>query len=156
MPNSQLSALRTADWDQMVDINIKGVLNGVAAVLPTFVAQKSGHVVATSSVAGLKAYPTVGVYCGTKWFVRGFMEALRLESVMEQTNIRPTTVYPAAIKAELLETITDKNISAAAKAMYDKVGISPDRIADVVAYVIDAPADTTICDLTVGPVLESW
>nr|WP_277755946.1 SDR family oxidoreductase [Rosenbergiella epipactidis] len=74
MPNSNLSALRTNDWHQMVDINIKGVLNGVAAVLPTFTAQKSGHVITTSSVAGLKAYPGGAVYGGTKWFVRDFME----------------------------------------------------------------------------------
>src|SRR3954469_766616 len=74
MPNSPLSALKTDDWHQMVDVNIKGVLNGVAAVLPTFVGQKSGHVIANSSVAGLKAYPGGAVYGGTKWFVRDFME----------------------------------------------------------------------------------
>lgn len=87
MPNSQLSALRTSDWRQMVDVNIKGVLNGVAAVLPTFIEQKSGHVIATSSVAGLKAYPGGAVYGGTKWFVRDFMEVLRMESALEGTNI---------------------------------------------------------------------
>ena len=70
MPNSPLSALKTDDWHQMVDVNIKGVLNGVAAVLPTFIEQKSGHVIANSSVAGLKAYPGGAVYGGTKWFVR--------------------------------------------------------------------------------------
>jgi NADP-dependent 3-hydroxy acid dehydrogenase YdfG len=74
MPNSPLSALKTDDWHQMVDVNVKGVLNGVAAVLPEFVARKSGHVIATSSVAGLKAYPNGAVYGGTKWFVRDFME----------------------------------------------------------------------------------
>jgi NADP-dependent 3-hydroxy acid dehydrogenase YdfG len=101
MPNSPLSALRTDDWHAMVDVNVKGVLNGVAAVLPTFTQQKSGHVIATSSVAGLKAYPDGAVYGGTKWFVRDFMEVLRMESGLEGTNIRTTTIYPAAINTEL-------------------------------------------------------
>lgn len=91
MPNSPLSALKTDDWDRTVDINLKGVLNGVAAVLPTFVEQKSGHVITTSSVAGLKAYPGGAVYGGTKWFVRDFMEVLRMESAQEGTNIRTAT-----------------------------------------------------------------
>lgn len=107
MPNSMLSALKTDDWHQMVDVNIKGVLNGVAAVLPTFTRQKSGHIIATSSVAGLKAYPGGAVYGGTKWFLRDFMEVLRMESAMEGTNIRTANIYPAAINTELLSTISD-------------------------------------------------
>jgi NADP-dependent 3-hydroxy acid dehydrogenase YdfG len=83
MPNSPLSALKTDDWHAMVDVNIKGVLNGVAAVLPTFIEQKSGHVIATSSVAGLKVYPGGAVYGGTKWFVHDFMEVLRMESAQD-------------------------------------------------------------------------
>lgn len=112
MPNSPLSALKTDDWHQMVDVNIKGVLNGVAAVLPTFTEQKSGHVITTSSVAGLKAYPGGAVYGGTKWFVRDFMEVLRMESAMEGTNIRTATIYPAAINTELLDTISHKESGA--------------------------------------------
>jgi len=108
MPYSPLSALKTDEWHRMVDVNVTGVLNGVAAVLPTFTEQRSGHVLATSSVAGLKAYPNGGVYCGTKWFVRGFMEVLRMESALEGTNIRTATIYPAAINTELLDTITDE------------------------------------------------
>src|SRR5437763_1481630 len=79
MPNSPLSALKTDDWHQTVDVNIGGVLNGVAAALPTFIKQKSGHVIATSSVAGLKAYPGGAVYGGTKRLVRDSMEVLRME-----------------------------------------------------------------------------
>lgn len=156
MPNSPLSALKTGDWHRMVDVNIKGVLNGVAAVLPTFIAQKSGHVIATSSVAGLKAYPNVAVYCGTKWFVRAFMETLRMESAMEGTNIRTATVYPAAINTELLDTISDKGTADAAHALYHQYGISPDRIANVVAFAIDQPEDTTINEFTVGPANQPW
>src|SRR3954463_9141745 len=106
MPNSPLSALKTDEWNQTVDVNIKGVLNGVAAVLPTFVSQKAGHVITTSSVAGLKAYLGGAVYGGTKWFLRDFMEVLRMESAQEGTNIRTATIYPAAINTELLDAIT--------------------------------------------------
>lgn len=156
MPNSPLSALKTDDWHQMVDVNIKGVLNGVAAVLPTFTGQKSGHVIATSSVAGLKAYPNGAVYGGTKWFVRDFMEVLRMESAMEGTNIRTATIYPAAINTELLATISDQGTARSMQNTYDKYGIAPDRIADVVAFAIDAPEDTTINEFTVGPANQPW
>lgn len=156
MPNSMLSALKTDDWHQMIDVNIKGVLNGVAAVLPTFMKQKSGHIIATSSVAGLKAYPGGAVYGGTKWFLRDFMEVLRMESAMEGTNIRTANIYPAAINTELLGTISDAGTARAMQGIYDKYGIAPDRIANVVAFAIDQPDDTTINEFTVGPANQPW
>ncbi|MEC0304814.1 SDR family oxidoreductase, partial [Terribacillus saccharophilus] len=106
MPNSPLSQLKTDEWNSMIDVNIKGVLNGIAAVLPTFTTQKSGHIITTSSVAGLKAYPGGAVYGATKWAVRDLMEVLRMESAQEGTNIRTATIYPAAINTELLDTIS--------------------------------------------------
>jgi NADP-dependent 3-hydroxy acid dehydrogenase YdfG len=156
MPNSPLSALKTDDWHQTVDVNVNGVLNGVAAVLPTFIEQKSGHIVATSSVAGLKAYPGGAVYGGTKWFVRDFMEVLRMEPAMEGTNIRTATIYPAAIGTELLGTISDKDTAEQMRSVYDTYQISPDRIASVVAIAIDQPEDTTINEFTVGPANQPW
>jgi NADP-dependent 3-hydroxy acid dehydrogenase YdfG len=156
MPNSPLSALKVDDWHQMVDVNIKGVLNGVAAVLPIFMEQKHGQVIATSSVAGLKAYPGGAVYGGTKWFVRDFMEVLRMESAMEGTNIRTATIYPAAISTELLGTISDQNTAESMHNVYDQYGISPDRIADIVAFAIDQPQDTTINEFTMGPANQPW
>jgi NADP-dependent 3-hydroxy acid dehydrogenase YdfG len=156
MPNSPLSELKTDDWHQTVDVNIKGVLNGVAAVLPTFIDQKSGHVIATSSVAGLKAYPGGAVYGGTKWFVRDFMEVLRMESAMEGTNIRTATIYPAAINTELLGAISHEDTAEQVRDLYDQYGISPDRIANVVAIAIDQPEDTTINEFTVGPANQPW
>lgn len=156
MPNSPLSSLKTDDWHQMVDVNIKGVLNGIAAVLPAFIEQKSGHVVATSSVAGLKAYPGGAVYGGTKWFVRDFMEVLRMESAMERTNIRTATIYPAAINTELLNTISQRQTLDQMQNTFDKYGISPDRIANVVAFAIGQPEDTTINEFTVGPANQPW
>ncbi|EKF43474.1 hypothetical protein NA8A_05563 [Nitratireductor indicus C115] len=156
MPSSPVSALKTDEWDRMVDVNIKGVLNGVAAVMPTFLKQKSGHILATSSVAGLKAYPGGAVYGGTKWFVRDFMEVLRMESAMEGTNIRTATIYPAAINTELLGTISDQQTADAMKGLYANFGISPDRIADVVAFALDMPEDTTVNEFTIGPARQPW
>jgi NADP-dependent 3-hydroxy acid dehydrogenase YdfG len=156
MPNSPLSALKTEEWHQTVDVNIKGVLNGVAAVLPTFISQKSGHVITTSSVAGLKSYSNGAVYGGTKWFVRDFMEVLRLESAQEGTNIRTATIYPAAINTELLEVITDQEVSESMTALYKRYGISPDRVANVVAFAIDQPEDTNVNEFTMGPTRQPW
>src|SRR4051812_36679148 len=156
MPNSPLSALNTDAWHQTIDVNIKGVLNGVAAVLPTFIEQKSGQVIATSSVAGLKAYPGGAIYGGTKWFLRDFMEVLRMESAMEGTNIRTATIYPAAINTELLGMISHQGMADQMQKIYQQYGISPDRIASVVAVVIDQPEDTTINEFTVGPANQPW
>ena len=156
MPTAPLSAMKTDEWHRTVDVNIKGVLNGVAAVLPTFLEQKSGHVVATSSVAGLKAYPGGAVYGGTKWFVRDFMEVLRMESAQEGTNIRTATIYPAAINTELLDTISHEGSAEAMEGLYARYGISPERIASVVAFAIDQPEDTTINEFTVGPANQPW
>jgi NADP-dependent 3-hydroxy acid dehydrogenase YdfG len=156
MPTAPLSAMKTDEWDQAVDVNIKGVLNGVAAVLPTFIEQKAGHVLATSSVAGLKAYPGNAVYGGTKWFVRDFMEVLRMESAQEGTNIRTATIYPAAINTELLDSISHEGSAQAMEGLYEKHGISPDRIAAVVAFALDQPDDTNVSEFTVGPTTQPW
>ncbi len=156
MPVSPVSAVKTDEWKLMVDVNINGVLNGVAAVMPTFTGQKSGHIIAVSSVAGLKAYPGTAVYGGTKWFVRDFMEVLRMESAAEGTNIRTATLYPAAINTELLDTITDEQSAAGMQGVYDAFGISPDRIANVVVYALDLPEDMTVSEFTVGPANQPW
>ena len=140
----------------MVDINLKGVLNGLAAVLPEFIGQKSGHVITTSSVAGIKAYPGNGVYGATKWAVRNLMEVLRMESAQEGTNIRTATIYPAAINTELLDTITDESAASGMSALYEQHGISPDRIANVVAFAINQPSDVNVSEFTVGPTTQPW
>lgn len=156
MPISPLSALKTDEWHQTIDININGVLNGVAAVLPIFISQKSGHVITTSSVAGLKAYPGGAVYSGTKWFLRDFMEVLRMESAQEKTNIRTATIYPAAINTELLNQITHPDMAETMTALYEQYGISPDRVANIVAFAIDQPEDTNVNEFTIGPTTQPW
>ncbi|MBY7142284.1 SDR family oxidoreductase [Virgibacillus sp. NKC19-3] len=156
MPNSPLSELKSNEWNQMVDVNVKGVLNGIEAILPEFKKQKSGHVITTSSVAGLKAYPGGAVYGATKWAVRDLMEVLRMESAQEGTNIRTATIYPAAIRTELLETITDEQTAKDANAMYNQYEIGPDRVANVVAFAIDQPEDTNVNEFTIGPTTQPW
>lgn len=156
MPNSPLSALHVDEWDRMVDVNLKGVMYGIAAVLPDFTTQKHGQIIATSSVAGLKAYPGGAIYGATKWAVKDLMEVLRMESAQEKTHIRTTTIYPAAIQSELLETITDSATAKGAQSLYDAYEISPQRVADVVAYAVDQPEDTTVNEMTIGPATQSW
>jgi len=124
--------------------------------MPTFIEQKAGHVLAVSSVAGLKNYPGAAVYGGTKWFVRNFMEVLRMESAGEGTNIRTATLYPAAIKTELLDTITDKQTAQGMQGLYDTYSIPPERIAEIVAFALNLPADTTVNEFTVGPASQPW
>ncbi|MCI1892265.1 MAG: SDR family oxidoreductase [Schleiferilactobacillus harbinensis] len=156
MPNSPLSALQTDQWNAMVDVNIKGVLNGIAAALPIFKAQKSGHFIATSSVAGLKAYPGGAVYGATKWAVRDLMEVLRMECAQDHANIRTAAIYPAAIKTELLDTITDQATAKGMQQLYDTYEIGPDRVANVVAFAIDQPEDTNVNEFTIGPTNQPW
>ncbi|MDR2366586.1 MAG: SDR family oxidoreductase [Deltaproteobacteria bacterium] len=156
MANSPLSRLQTDEWDRMVDVNLKGVINGIAAVLPGFIAQRSGHVIATSSVAGLKAYPGSAVYCSTKWAVRALLEALRIESAEEGTNIRTATIYPAAIDTELLNTITDGDTLKHFEALYQKFAIDPVSVANIVAFAIDQPEGTNVSEFTVGPTTQPW
>ncbi|MDT2759069.1 SDR family oxidoreductase [Enterococcus xiangfangensis] len=156
MPNSPLSDLKTDEWDQMVDVNIKGVLNGIAAVLPIFKEQKAGHVITTSSVAGLKAYPGGAVYGATKWAVRDLMEVLRMESAQEGSNIRTATIYPAAIKTELLDTITDKTSKEGLAQLYDTYQIGPESVANIVSFAIDQPENTNVSEFTVGPTNQPW
>jgi NADP-dependent 3-hydroxy acid dehydrogenase YdfG len=107
-------------------------------------------------VAGLKAYPGGAVYGGTKWFVRNFMEVLRIESAQEGTNIRTATIYPAAINTELLSQITDPDAAEAMTKLYERYGISPDRVANVVAFAIDQPEDTNVNEFTIGPTTQPW
>jgi len=151
MPSSPLSALHTQEWNDMIDINIKGVLNGIAAVLPDFVRQKSGHIITTSSIAGLKNFHNAAVYGATKFAVKNIMEVLRMESSAEGTNIRTSTLYPGAINTELLNTITDETALKGLTDLYHQVGIDPMAVARVVLFAIDQPDDVNINEFTILP-----
>ena len=155
MPSSPISALHTDEWNAMIDINIKGVLNGVAAVMPIFTAQKHGQIVTTSSVAGIKSFAGAGVYGATKFAVRNLMEVIRMESAQEGTNIRTATLYPAAINTELLHTITDESTKKGMDAFYQQVGISPQAVANVVNFAIDQPEHVNVNEFTIYPTKQA-
>lgn len=156
MPNSPLSALHVDEWERTVNVNLNGVLYGIAAALPEFVEQRRGQFIATSSVAGLKAYPGGAVYGATKWALRDLMEVLRMESAQEGTHIRTATIYPAAIQTELLDTISDERTLEDMNQTYDRYQISPERVARVVSFAIDQPEDTDVAEFTVGPTIQPW
>ncbi len=155
MPNSPISELKTDDWNNMIDINLKGVLNGVAAVMPIFTKQKSGQIITTSSVAGIKSFPGAGVYGATKFAVRNLMEVIRMESAQEGTNIRTVSLYPAAINTELLTSVTDANSLVGLTDLYNQVGITPDAIARVVNFAIDQPESVNVNEFTIYPTKQA-
>lgn len=154
MPAGNMSQMKVSDWMDMVDINIKGVLNAMAAVLPDFTARKSGHIVVTSSVAGTRSVPGNAVYSGTKHFVRAMLDSFRMEAAAEGTNIRTTIIYPGAIKTELLHTIAPSDIKAMTEKFYEEVGLAPDIIANAVLYALSQPENVDLSDLVVRPSRE--
>lgn len=154
MPASNMSELKTEEWNDMIDSNIKGVLNSLAAVLPEFTAQRSGHVVTTSSIAGLKVFPGNSVYTGTKHAVRAIMEGFRMESAMEGTNIRTTTLYPGAIATELLDTISTPEVKSGMEQFY-QIAITPEAIAQTVLFAITQPESVSITEMTILPTKQA-
>ena len=136
MPGSDMSEMKVQDWMAMVDINIKGVLNAIAAILPEFIARRGGQIIVTSSIAGTRSVPGNAVYCGTKHFVRAMLDSLRMESVMEGTNIRTTAIYPGAVKTELLNAIAPSQAKTMVEEFYKTTALEPDAIANAVLYAV--------------------
>lgn len=151
MPLSLLESLRYEEWEQMIDINIKGVLYGIGAALPHFKAQKSGHFINVSSVAGHIVAPSSAVYSGTKFAVRAISEGLRQE--VKPYNIRTTIISPGAIETELLNGIKDEYIKPMV-AEFATMAISADSIARAVAYVIEQPAEVDVNELVIRPTAQ--
>ena len=149
MPLSTMDSLHVDEWDKMIDVNIKGVLNGIAAVLPYMKEQKSGQIINTSSVAGHKVFNGSAVYSATKYAVRALTEGLRME--VKPYDIRTTIVCPGAVKTELLEQITDVDVRQANEDYVGAVGISPDSFARVVAFAISQPEDVDINEIIFRP-----
>ncbi|MEH2088612.1 SDR family oxidoreductase [Nostoc sp.] len=147
MPLSPLDQVKVEEWDRMIDVNIKGVLYGIAAVLPTMRQQKSGHVINLSSVAGHKVFAGSAVYCATKYAVRAISEGLRLESNGE---IRSTNISPGAVATELTTTITDKDTAAGINQLY-AIAIDADAIARAIAYAIEQPDDVDVNEIIIRP-----
>lgn len=152
MPLSTMDSLHIDEWDKMIDVNIKGVLNGIAAVLPYMKDQKFGQIINTSSVAGHKVFNGSAVYSATKYAVRALTEGLRME--VKPYNIRTTIVCPGAVKTELLEHISEADIQQANKDYVGEVGISPDSFARVVAFAISQPEDVDINEIIFRPTAQ--
>ena len=147
MPLSPLDQIKVEEWDQMIDVNIKGVLYGIAAVLPMMRQQKSGHIINVSSVAGHKVFPGAAVYCATKFAVRAISEGLRLESNGE---IRSTNISPGAVATELTSTISDADTAASINALYE-IAIDADAIARAIAFAIEQPGDVDVNEMIIRP-----
>lgn len=151
MPTANLSELHRDEWKQMLDINIMGVLNGIAAVLPVMKKQKSGHIITTDSVAGHVVYPGSAVYCGTKFAVRAIMEGLRQEE--RESNIRSTIISPGLVNTELYKTISDAQAGETLKKASEipGVGLLPEQIADAVAYAVSTPDTVAVSEIMIRP-----
>lgn len=151
MPLSPLSSLKLDEWDRMIDVNIRGVLHGIAAVLPVMERQGHGQVINVSSIGGLSVSPTAAVYCATKFAVRAISDGLRQET----DKIRVTVICPGVVESELADTITDET---AAKAMreFRRVALSPDAIARAIAYAIEQPDDVDVSELVVRPTASPY
>ena len=148
MPHSPLERRKIADWDRMIDVNIKGVLYGIAAALPNMQARKSGHIINVSSVAGHKVRPGSAVYAATKHAVLALSEGLRQE--VKPYNIRTTVISPGAIDTELPDSITESDIAESVKQFY-QIAISAESFARAIAYAISQPEDVDINEILFRP-----
>ncbi|CAB3857780.1 putative oxidoreductase [Achromobacter mucicolens] len=146
MPLSPLSSLKVDEWDRMIDVNIRGVLHGIAAVLPGMERQGHGQVINVSSIGGLSVSPTAAVYCATKFAVRAISDGLRQET----SKIRVTVVCPGVVESELADTITDDTARVAMQS-FRRVALHPDAIARAIAYAIEQPDDVDVSEVVVRP-----
>jgi NADP-dependent 3-hydroxy acid dehydrogenase YdfG len=146
MPLSPMASLRVEEWEQMIDVNIKGVLYGIASVLPTMLAHQRGHIINVASIGALAVSPTAAVYCATKFAVRAISDGLR----QENSQLRVTCVHPGVVESELASTITDP---AAAEAMqhYRAIALQPDAIGRAVRYAIEQPEEVDVNEIVVRP-----
>jgi NADP-dependent 3-hydroxy acid dehydrogenase YdfG len=149
MPQALLEQLQIDEWDRMIDVNIKGVLYGIAAALPHMKEQKAGHFINVSSVAGHKVGPGFAVYAATKYAVRALSEGLRQE--VKPYNIRTTVISPGAVSTELPNSITDPVAAEKVRKFYADAAIPADAFARTVAFAIDQPEDVDVNEVVFRP-----
>ncbi len=150
MPLSSMAECRVEEWDQMIDVNIKGVLYGVAAVLPTMVERKSGHIVNVSSVAGRRVFQAGAVYCGTKHAVHAITEGLRME--LAQHNIRVTCIAPGLVETELSEHIANQDIKDRIQNTFrENHALQSEDIANAIVYALKVPGHVGINEMVIRP-----
>lgn len=150
MPLSRLDQLLVEEWDRTIDINIKGVLYGIAAVLPAMQKAQSGHIINISSVAGHLVFPNAAVYCGTKYAVRAITEGLRQEI---GKDIRCTIISPGAVATELTNHITDETAAKGANQLYE-IAIGAEAVASAIAYAIEQPKEVDINEILLRPTAQ--
>jgi NADP-dependent 3-hydroxy acid dehydrogenase YdfG len=154
MPNSPIERLKVADWERVIDVNIKGVLYGIAAALPHFQRQTGGHFVNVASVAGHKVRPGSTVYSATKHAVRVISEGLRQE--VKPWNIRTTIISPGLVTSELADSITEPDTREAAHQIYRRTAIGADAFARAVAFALAQPPDVDINEILFRPTAQEY
>lgn len=150
MPVNPLIKGQRQEWQKILDVNVMGVLNGIAAVLPVMVKQKHGHIIATDSVAGHVVVPNLAVYNGSKFAVRAIMEGLRQEQRVN--GIKTSIVSPGAVHTELFNSINNPKNREAEIETEKSIGLDPKQVAKAVAYTIDTPDDTDINEIIIRPI----
>ncbi len=146
MPLSPMASLKVDEWDRMIDVNIRGVLHGIAAVLPHMQARGQGQIINIASIGALSVVPTAAVYCATKYAVRAISEGLR----QEHRELRVTCIHPGVVESELADTITDP-VAAEAMVQYRAIALQPDAIGRAVRFVIEQPGDVDVNEIVVRP-----
>jgi NADP-dependent 3-hydroxy acid dehydrogenase YdfG len=152
MPVSPLDDLRVEDWENMIDINIKGVLYGIAAALPVFRKQGFGHFVNTASTAGHKTVPNQSVYSATKFAVRAISEGLRQEA---GEKLRVTIISPGFVRTNFAEGVTNPEVKAQLESARDKFALPPEAIARAIVFAIEQPADVDVGEIIIRPTAQS-
>ncbi len=149
MPLAPLERLKLDEWNRMIDVNLKGVLHGIAAALPYMRAQKSGQIINVSSVYGHKVDPGAAVYCATKFAVRALSEGLRQE--VKPYNIRTTVISPGAVATELLDHVSEPDVAKSLRKFVDKIAVPADSFARMVAFAIAQPEEVDVNEILFRP-----
>lgn len=154
MPVNNLAAIARDEWQNIMDINVKGVLNGIASVLPLMKKQKSGHIITTSSVLGYEVLPGYAAYSGSKYAVRAIMEGLRQEE--RTSNIKTTVIAPGTVQTELFNSINNQEIKEQLESLKNLPGadmqvLQPEEIAEAVAFVINTPKNMAVNEMVIRP-----
>ncbi|SLN09742.1 putative oxidoreductase [Roseivivax jejudonensis] len=152
MPLSPMESLRVDEWDQMVDVNVKGTLYGIGAVLPIFKEQKSGQIINVSSVYGHKAVATGAVYCGTKFAVRAISEGLRQE--VKDYNVRVTVISPGAVDTELTQHIAEPDLGDQIRDFVKDIAVPSSTMSDMVAFAISQPENVDVNEILFRPTVQ--
>ena len=153
MPLSFFKNLKINEWEQMIDVNLKGVLYCTAAAIPTMINNKSGHIINISSVAGRIVFPAGSVYCATKHAITAFSEGLRLE-LSQRYNIKVTCIEPGVVATELPNTITDKSLEGFVESVKKMEALQADDIANAIVYALDSPRYVNINEILLRPISQ--